>query len=131
MHRLYGVNYFLEILNAMFAKRAFEIVGEEIAFINVTANLAFPAAFAIFRLVRGNLWLGFDVVLVIVVGHRWLVGKQLGIQHIGDEHGVRAEVDAFADTASQIGVGVFGDVKHMVHGSMFGLAIGEFVHASA
>ena len=114
----------------MFAQWAFDFVGEEIALVDIAAHLAHPAAFAVLGFLSG-LRFGLDILLVIVVGHGGFVGKHLSIQHIGDEHGVRAEIDALGDTAGQIGVGVFRDVEHMVDGTVFALAVGEFVHLSA
>ena len=116
-----------KILLAVFAQWTLDIVGEEVALIDVAAHLADPAAFAVLGLF-GGLGLGFDIPLVIVVSHRGFVGKHLGVQHIGDEHGVCAEIDALGDTAGQIGVGVLGDVEYMVHGTVFGFTVGEFVH---
>ena len=88
----------LKILNAMFTQRAFEIGWEGVTLIYIAANLANPTAFAVFGLFS---WLrfGLDVLLVVVVGHRGFVGQHLGIENIGNEHGVRAEIDAFSDTA--------------------------------
>lgn len=86
--------------------------------------------FAVFGFL-GRLWLGFYVLLIVVVSHGRLVGKDFSIQHIGDEHRVRAEVDTLGDTASQIGVGVFRDVKHMVDSTMLRLAGSEFVHLAS
>ena len=123
--RLY--NDFLKFFFAVFAKRTFKIVGEFVALVNVAAHLAHPATFAVLGVIIIDFGLGLDMPLVIVVGHGRLVGKHLGIKHFGDEHGVSAEINALADTASQIGVGVFRDVKDLVHSTMFGFASGEFV----
>ena len=111
----------------MFAQWAFEIGWEGVTLIYIAADLADPAAFAVLGFL-GWLRFGLDVLLVVVVGHRRLVGQHLGIEHIRYEHGVRTEVDAFGDTAGQIRVGVFRDVEHMVHRTMFSFAIGELVH---
>ena len=114
----------------MFAQRAFNVIGEEITLVDVATHLAHPAAFAVLGFL-GGLWLGFDVLLVIVVGHGGLVGKYLGIKHIGDKHGVRADIDALGDTAGEVGVGVLGNIEHMVDGTVFCFAVGEFVHLAA
>ena len=58
----------LKIFFAVFAERTFDVVGEEIALIDITAYLAHPAAFAILGLL-GDLRFGLDVLLVIVVGY--------------------------------------------------------------
>ena len=118
----------LKILLAMFAQGAFDVVGEEIALVDVAAHRTHPAAFAVLGFFGRGLRLGFDVLLVVVVGRGGLVGQHLGVEHIGDEHRVRAEIDALVDTAGQITVGVLGDVEHMVHGTVFSLAGGELVH---
>ena len=117
----------LKILNAMFAQGAFKIGREGVTLIYIAANLANPTAFAVFGLFS---WLrfGLDVLLVVVVGRRGFVGQHLGIENIGNEHGVRAEIDAFGDTAGQVGVGVFRNIEHMVDGSVFSLTVSEFVH---
>ena len=107
----------LEILHAVFAQRTFEIGWERITLVNVAAHFAHPATFAVFGFLL-RLRFGFYVVLVIIVGEGRLVGKHLGIKHIGDEHGVGAEVDALGDTAGQIGVGKFRDIEHMVDGTV-------------
>ena len=120
----------LEILHSVFAQRTFEIGWEGVTFVDVAANLAHPAAFAVFGFF-GWLRFGFYVLLVRVVSYGWLVGKHLGIQHIGDEHGVRVEIDALIDTASQIGVSVFWDIEHMVDGAVLGIAIGELVYLTS
>ena len=130
MHRLYLKNL-LEILNAVFAQRTFEIGWEGFAFVDIAAHLAHPTAFAVFGLLWWWRWFGFYVLLVIIVGEGRLVGKHLGIQHIGDEHGVCAEVDALGDTASQVGIGVFRDVEHVVDGTVFRFAVSKFVHLAS
>ena len=127
--RLYLKNL-LKILLAVFAQWAFDVVGEEIALVNIAAHFAHPAAFAVLGLL-GRLRFGFDVLLVIVVSDGGLVGKHLGIQHISDKHCVCAEVDVLGDTTGQIGVGVFRDVEHVVHGAVFSLTVGEFVHLAS
>ena len=111
----------------MFAQRAFEIGWEGITLIYIAADLADPAAFAVLGLL-GWLRFGLDVLLIVVVGHRGLVGQHLGIEYICYEHGVRAKVDTLGDTAGQVGIGVFRDVEHMVDGTMFSFAIGELFH---
>ena len=130
MHRLYLKNL-LEILNAVFAQRTFEIGWEGFAFVDIAAHLAHPTAFAVFGLLWLWLWFGFYVLLVIIVGKGRLVGKHLGIQHVGDEHGVRAEVDTLGDTASQVGIGVFRNIEHVVDGAMLALAVGELIHLAS
>ena len=114
----------------MFAQRTFEIGWKGITFVDIAADLADPAAFSVFGFL-GRLRLGFNVLLIVVVCHGGLVGKDLGIEHIGDEHGVRAEVDALGDTTGQICVGVFRDIEHMVDGTVLGLAILELVHLAS
>ena len=111
----------------MFAQGAFEIGWEKVTFVNVAANFAHPTSFAVLGFF-GWLRFGLDVLLVIVVGHRGLVGKHLGIEHIGNEHRVRTEVDALGDATGQVGVGVLWDVKYMVDGTVFGFAVGKLVH---
>ena len=120
----------LEIFHAMFAQRAFEIGWEGFSFIDIATHLAHPATFAVLRLLCG-LGFGLDVLLIIVVGHAGLVGQHLGIKHVGDEHGMRAEVDALGNTASQKGISVFRDVEHMVDGTVFRLAVCKFVHLAS
>jgi len=112
----------------MFAHWAFKIGWEGVTFIDIAADLAHPATFTVLGLFGNGLWFRFDVFLIIIVGDRWLVGQHLGIQHIGDEHSVGAEVDALGDSASQIGVGVLRDVKHVVDGTVLCLTIGKLVH---
>ena len=119
---------FLEVLDAMFAEWTHKIVRQEVAFVDIATNLALPAAFAVFGLLGLRLRLGLDVLLIVIVSQRRLVGKHLGIQHIGDEHGVSAEIDTLVDTTSQICIGILRNVKHMVHGAVFRLAVGELVH---
>ena len=111
----------------MFAQGTFKIGWEGVTFVNVAADLAHPATFAVFGLF---LWLRLRlyVVLVIVVCQGRLVRQHLGIKDISDKHRMRAKIDALSDSAGQIGVGVLRDIKHMVNGTMLGLAIGKFVH---
>ena len=90
-----NVEDFFKLLLAVFAQWAFDVVGEEIALVNIAAHLAFPAAFAIAGLL--GLGFGLDVVLIIIVGQRRLVGQHLSVEHITDKHGVCPEVDAFVD----------------------------------
>ena len=94
----------------MFAQGTFEIGWEGITLVNVTADLADPAAFAVLGFFGLWLWLGFDVLLVIVVGHGRYVRKHLSVKYIGNEHGVCAKINALGDPAGQISVGVFGDI---------------------
>ena len=98
-----------KVFLAVFAQRAFDVVGKEVALVDVAANLAHPTTFAVLGFLDG-LRLGFDVLLVVVVGDRGLVGKHCCIKYVSDKHGVRAEVNALVDTTCQIGVGVFRDV---------------------
>ena len=116
-----------KILHAMFTQWTFEIGWKDVTFIDIAAHLAHPATFAVFGFLL-RLWLGFYVVLVIIVGHRRLVGKHLCVKHISDKHGMCAEVDALGDTTSQISIGVFRNEEHMVNCAMLSLAISEFVH---
>ena len=120
----------LEILHAVFTQRAFEIGWEGVTFVDIAADLADPATFAVFGFL-GRLWFGFYVLLIVVVSHGRLVGKNLGIEHIGDKHRMCAKVDALGDATGQIGVGVFRDIEHMVDGSVFCLAVSEFVHLTS
>ena len=71
----------------MFAQRADDIVGERVAFVYPAANFADKAFFAF------GLRFGFDVGLIIRIGHRFDLAKGASFGDFADEHAMRVEID--------------------------------------
>ncbi len=82
-----------KIFPAVLANGADEIFGQFFTLVNITADLADPAAFLFGSLRR--LWL--DVLLIVFISHRGLVRENFAVGHFGNEHRVRSEVDLIHD----------------------------------
>ena len=84
----FGLFYQFEIAGGMFAQGADEIGGKFVALVDVAADFADPFFRARSRGLGGGL--GLYVLLVVGVGDAGTGGKDFGLHHTGDEHGVRA-----------------------------------------
>ena len=71
----------------MLAKRADEILGQLVALIDISAYLAYPALLA----VCFGLWL--DIVLIVSIGHCFLVGDNSCFGNAANKHTVSVKVD--------------------------------------
>ena len=76
----------LKIHSAMLAQRADDIFRKFIAFIDVSADFAYPAFFAL------GLWLWLYMFLVVGVSHGILIAHDTGLCDAADEHPVSAEI---------------------------------------
>ena len=70
----------------MFAQWADDIFRKFIAFIDISADFAYPAFFAF------SLWLRFYVFLVVGVSHGILIAHNTGLCDAADEHSVSAKI---------------------------------------
>ena len=70
----------------MFAQRADDIFRKFIAFVDISADFAYPAFFAF------SLWLRFYVFLVVGVSHGILIAHNTGLCDAADEHSVSAKI---------------------------------------
>ena len=88
---LTGLLQRFEIGSRVFAKRADEIVGKDISFIDIAADFAHIAFFACcFRL-------RLHVVLVVSIGHGITFGNDSRFRHGTDEHAVRIKIHIILD----------------------------------
>ena len=92
----------------MFAEGADEVGGEFVAYVFVAADLAAVDMFACWGR-SGLLWLGFDVLLIVVIGGGGDVRQNIHIRDGGDKEGMGAQVDFLGDVAGDIGIGAGGD----------------------
>ena len=70
----------------MFAQRADDIFRKFIAFIDISADFAYPAFFAF------SLWLRFYMFLVVGVSHGILITHNTGLCDAADEHSVSTKI---------------------------------------
>ena len=70
----------------MLAQRTDEVIGEFIAFVDVTAYLAYPALLAF------GLGLRLNLILIIGIGHGLLIGHDSGLGHFTYKHAVGIKV---------------------------------------
>ena len=71
----------------MFAKGTDEILGKRVALVDISADFAHKAFFAL------CLWLGLDIAVIVAVGHCFLVGDDSCFCYRADEHTVGVKVD--------------------------------------
>jgi len=108
----------------MLTERADEILGQDITLVNVAADLADVALFAL------GLGLGLDVFVVVAVGHRFCVIDNARFGDRADEHSVGIKIDILLNLEGHKGVDISGQEHQAVVGTER-LAICEFVHVSA
>ena len=114
----------LEVGSAVLAERADEVVGQDLALVDVAADLADPA------LLEVGLGLGLDVGLVVVVGHGLLGGQDPGLGNGADEHAVSVQVHVLLHLEAHKGVDVLVQEDDAVVGAEV-FALGELVHVPA
>ncbi len=125
-HRSPSSLHLFEIFCAMLAQRADEIRGKNLAFVNISADLADPTLLLI---ERGGLWL--DVVEIVGIGHRRHIAQNLSFGHIGDENGVRAVIIALNDLCGDEGIRGFGDVIQSVFAALDRIEVAELIDIPA
>ena len=87
----------------MVAEGADEVVGDGLALVDVAADRADPAgALGLGERLRR----GLDVGAVVVVGHALVVGEDLALHDLGDEHAVAALIGALEHAAVEHGVDI-------------------------
>ena len=94
----------------MLAERTDEVGRQRFSFVNVAADLAAPALFAALR----RFGPGFDMSVIIGVGHCRLGRERPAVGHLCEEELVRAEVGYALHLAGQVCGGVRGQVKQPV-----------------
>ena len=108
----------------MLAKRANVIVGQGIALIYVAAHLAHKAFFAL------GFGPGLYVVLVVGVGHRFLIGNNTCFTYRANKHTVGVKVKILLYLQGHKGVYVAGQEYKTVIAAQR-LAIGKLIGGSA
>ena len=108
----------------MFAKRADKVLGQFIALIDIAADFADIALFPF------GLGFGFDIVLIVGLGHRLFVGNHARLGHRTDEHSVRIEIDILLHFQRHNGVDIARQKGQAVVGAQR-RAVGEFIHIAA
>ena len=117
----------LEVLLAVLAQRAGEVIGHLRALVDIAADLADPALL----LLGSGVLLGLDMGVVIAVGAAGSLGKDLGLHHIGDVEHLGLQVLHIDDLAGEDGVGIGGDIADAVGHAVVVGEIGELVHVPA
>lgn len=97
-------------LGRMLAERTDEVGRQRFSFVNVAADLAAPALFAALR----RFGPGFDMSVIIGVGHCRLGRERPAVGHLCEEELVRAEVGYALHLAGQVCGGMRGQVKQPV-----------------
>ena len=99
-----------EELLAVLAQGAEVVVGDLLALIDIATDGAHPLLF----LGGSALGLGLDVALVIAVGAGGFGREHLGIDDLGDEEDMAAQIQMLSDLAGEQGVGGGGQVVQAV-----------------
>jgi len=116
--------YRFKVCNAVLAQRTNEVLGQILALINISANLAYPAFFAV------GLGLGFNVVLIVGIGHCFLVGYNARLCYAANKHAVGVKVNVVLNLERHKAVDVLGQENKPVVGAQ-GSAVGKLVNVSA
>ena len=111
----------LKIHSAMLAQRADDIFRKFIAFIDVSADFAYPAFFAL------GLWLWLYMFLVVGVSHGILIAHD---SMSSDEHSVSAEIHIVFYLQGHESIDIFVQEYQAVVGVVYFLS-GKFIGASA
>ena len=85
-----------KILRRVLAQRAYEILGELVALINITADFTAVTFFL------GFLRLGLDIFVIKIVCHTLKIREHGGVIDIRYKHCVRPEVNCFGDGTLKI-----------------------------
>ncbi len=104
----------------MFAEGADEIFRKLLTLIDISADLAYPAFFAV------SLRLGLDVILIIGIAHGFLVAHNTGFGNTADKHTMCIKVNVFLYFKGHEGVDIFRQENKAVIG-MKRFAVGEFI----
>ena len=78
-----------------------EVFGEWVALVNVAADLTNVTLFAL------GLRFGFNVCVVVAIGHSFLIGNNARLVDGADEHSVRAEVNVIFNGEGHKGIDIF------------------------
>ena len=111
----------------MFAPWADEIVGDLVAFIHIAASLAYPAGGSGGAGGGGHSGLGLDMLVVVGIGERRVVAQHHSLANLGNKESVGAQVDSLVHLATDIGIGVVGDVEEAIGGTHFHFALLKLV----
>ena len=114
----------LKIHSAMLAQRADDIFRKFIAFIDVSADFAYPAFFAF------GLWLWLYMFLVVGVSHGILIAHDTGLCDAADEHSVSAEIHIVFYLQGHESIDIFVQEYQAVVGVVYFLS-GKFIGVSA
>ena len=109
----------------MFTERTDEIVRQFLTFVDITADLTYPARLA-FRL-----RLRLDILLVVRVGHCLFFGEDSGFRHGTDKHSMCAQIHVILDFQGHEGVDVLGQEDEPIIRTQFIFTLSELVHVPA
>ena len=113
-----------KIHSAMLAQRADDIFRKFIAFIDVSADFAYPAFFAL------GLWLWLYMLLVVGVSHGILIAHDAGLCDAADEHSMSAEIHIVFYLQGHESIDIFVQEYQAVVRVVYFLS-GKFIGASA
>ena len=116
--------YRLEVLRAVLAEGADEVLGELVALVDVTADLADVALLAV------RFGLGLNVCVVIDVGHGLLIREDSRLAYRADEHSVCVKVNVLLDLERHKGIDISGKHNETVIRAQ-GSAIRELINVSS
>ena len=108
----------------MFAPGADKVGGKVFAFIDVAADFTDVSFFII------CFGFGFDITVVVGVGHAFFFGNNLGFGNTADEHTVGADIHILLYLKGEEGINIAGQ-NHQTVGGATRSAIGKFIDRSA
>ena len=114
----------LEICSSMLAQWADVVIRELVTFVNVSADLADKALFAL------GFWLWFYIFLVIGVGHGVEIIHYAGLSNAADKHAVCAKIHILFNLQGHKCVDIFVQEYQPVIGTV-DLLTGKFIHAAS
>ena len=103
--------YFFKIGGAVLAERAYEILGQCVTLVYISADLADKAFFFV------RFGLRLDIALIVGICHRLSLRDYTGFGDGADEHAVRIEVDILLDLERHERIDVFREKYQPVVGA--------------